>query len=89
VALVYLYPYRLTPVKLVGTDLAHAIPLTLLAGAGHLALGNIEGGLLVSLLLGSIPGILLGSMLGARVPEAIVRYAMAAVLVIVAVRLLW
>jgi uncharacterized protein len=89
VALVYLYPYRLSPAKLVGTDLAHAIPLTLVAGAGHLALGNIELGLLGSLLVGSIPGILLGSMFSARAPEAVVRYAMAAVLVIVAVRLLW
>ena len=89
VALVYLYPYRLSPAKLVGTDLAHAIPLTLIAGAGHLALGNIEFGLLGSLLLGSIPGILLGSMFSARAPEAIVRYAMAIVLVVVAVRLLW
>jgi uncharacterized protein len=87
-ALVYLYPYRLSPVKLVGTDLAHAIPLTLVAGAGHLALGNIEFGLLTSLLLGSIPGILLGSMFSARAPEAVVRYAMAAVLLVVAVRLL-
>jgi uncharacterized membrane protein YfcA len=89
VALVYLYPYRLSPAKLVGTDLAHAIPLTLIAGAGHLALGNIELGLLGSLLLGSIPGILVGSMFSARAPEAVVRYAMAAVLVVVALRLLW
>lgn len=89
VALVYLYPYRLTPAKLVGTDLAHAIPLTLVAGAGHLALGNIEPALLGSLLLGSIPGILAGSMFSTRAPEPVVRYAMAAVLVIVALRLLW
>ncbi|HUF94171.1 MAG TPA: sulfite exporter TauE/SafE family protein, partial [Candidatus Limnocylindria bacterium] len=66
VALVYLYPYRLSAAKLVGTDLAHAIPLTLVAGAGHLALGNIEFGLLAGLLLGSVPGILVGSMFSAR-----------------------
>ena len=89
VALVYLYPYRLSPAKLVGTDLAHAIPLTLIAGAGHLALGNIEFALLGSLLLGSIPGILLGSLFSTRAPEAVVRYAMAAVLMVVALRLVW
>jgi uncharacterized membrane protein YfcA len=68
VALVYLYPYRLTAAKLVGTDLAHAIPLTLVAGAGHLVLGNTDFNLLVSLLIGSIPGILLGSTFSARAP---------------------
>ena len=60
VMLVYLYPYRLTPSKLVGTDIAHAIPLTLLAGLGHLSIGNVDIALLGSLLLGSIPGIVLG-----------------------------
>ena len=89
VALVYLYPYRLTAGKLVGTDLAHAIPLTLLAGAGHLVLGNIEGALLLNLLLGSIPGILLGSLMSSRAPEAIIRKVMAGVLAIVGARLLF
>ena len=88
VMLVYLYPYRLTPAKLVGTDLAHAIPLTLVAGAGHLMLGNIDFGLLANLLLGSIPGILLGSVLSTRAPESVVRHAIAIVLVVAAVKLL-
>lgn len=88
VMLVYLYPYRLTASKLVGTDLAHAIPLTLMAGAGHLMLGNVEFGLLGSLLLGSIPGILLGSTFSTRVPDGIVRGAVAVVLLLVAGKLL-
>jgi uncharacterized membrane protein YfcA len=88
VALVYLYPYRLTPAKLVGTDLAHAIPLTLVAGAGHLVLGNVDAALLVNLLLGSIPGILLGSSLSTRAPERVLRGAIAGVLLLVAGRLL-
>jgi len=88
VMLVYLYPYRLTPVKLVGTDLAHAIPLALTAGAGHLALGNVDFSLLGNLLTGSIPGILLGSMLATRIPEGLVRNAIALVLFFVGARLL-
>jgi uncharacterized protein len=89
VALVYLYPFRLKAATLVGTDLAHAIPLALVAGAGHLMLGHTDFGLLANLLLGSIPGVLLGSSLSTRAPEALIRNAMAAVLLVVAGKLLF
>ena len=89
VALLYLYPYRLTAGKVVGTDLAHAIPLALVAGGGHLILGNIDTGLLLNLLLGSIPGVLLGSFMSSRAPEAIIRNVMAGVLAVVGARLLF
>ena len=85
---VYLYPYRLNAGKLVGTDLAHAIPLTLAAGAGHLFMGNIDFGLLTNLLMGSVPGILLGAVISTRVPDGLTRFAIAGVLAVVAVRLL-
>ncbi|HQR51721.1 MAG TPA: sulfite exporter TauE/SafE family protein [Burkholderiales bacterium] len=88
VALVYLYPFRLTAAKLVGTDLAHAIPLALVAGAGHLALGNTDFGLLANLLVGSIPGIMLGATLSTRAPEPVIRNTMACVLLLVAGKLL-
>jgi uncharacterized protein len=88
VALVYLYPYRLKPAKLVGTDIAHAIPLTLVAGGAHLLLRNPDFVLLGKLLMGSIPGIMLGSILSARISEVFVRNAIAATMAIVAVRLL-
>ena len=88
VMLVYLYPYRMTPAKLVGTDIVHAIPLTLVAGTGHMVMGNVDFSLLGNLLLGSIPGILLGSMLGSRAPEKLLRSAIAIVLVAVGVKLL-
>ena len=81
VMLVYLYPLRLTPQRLVGTDLAHAIPVAFIAGLGHLALGNIDLGLLGWLLLGSLPGVWFGSHFSARAPEAIVRNAIAVILV--------
>jgi hypothetical protein len=86
--LVYLYPYRLNPAKLVGTDLAHAIPLTLLAGGGHLFLGNVDFGLLGNLLSGSIPGILLGSALATRAPDRVLRHAIGFVLLAVGGKLL-
>ncbi len=88
VMLVYLYPYRLTPPKLVGTDIAHAIPLTLIAGLGHFSLGNVDLHLLGGLLIGSIPGIILGSRLSVRVHSVYVRNAIAVVLAVVGGRLL-
>ena len=88
VMMVHLYPLRLTPHKLVGTDLAHAIPLALLAGLGHLFIGNVDTTLLVNLLLGSIPGVLLGSLLGTRAPMRLVQGAISLVLVAVGVKML-
>jgi uncharacterized protein len=85
-ALILLYP-ELPAVRLVGSDIAHAVPLTLAAGAGHWLLGNVDFALMGTLLMGSIPGILIGSALAPRLPEHFLRTAMAAVLVLVAVRL--
>jgi uncharacterized membrane protein YfcA len=88
VMLVCLYPFRMTPTRLVGTDIVHAIPLTIVAGTGHLLMGNVDLVLLGTLLLGSIPGILLGSMLAGRLPETGLRWAIAVVLSIAAFKLL-
>lgn len=67
-----LYP-RLEARKLVGTDIAHAVPLTLVAGIGHATLGHVEWGLLTALLLGSIPGIWIGAHLTSRLPDVLIR----------------
>lgn len=88
VMLVYLYPMRLDPVRVVGTDIVHAIPLTLTAGLGHLWLGNVDLALLVVLLTGSIPGVIVGSLLASRVPETLLRLVMATILVFVGIKLL-
>jgi uncharacterized protein len=85
-ALILLYP-KMPAVRLVGTDIAHAVPLTLVAGAGHWLLGNINFPLMGTLLLGSIPGILIGSALAPRLPEGLLRRVMAVVLILVAIRL--
>lgn len=88
VMLLYLYPFRMKPARLVGTDIVHAIPLTLVAGSGHLLMGNVEFGLLGSLLLGSIPGILIGSMASTRAPAGALRVMIALVLVIAGAKLI-
>jgi hypothetical protein len=89
VMLVYLYPLRLTPSRLVGTDLAHAVPVALIAGLGHLALGNVNFGLLGWLLLGSLPGVWIGSHLSAKAPDGILRNAIAVILLLVGGRILY
>ena len=85
--LLILHP-KMAPGRIVGSDIAHAVPLTLLAGAGHWYLGSVDWSLLGNLLIGSIPGIILGSYLATRARDAVVRIALASVLVIVGVRLL-
>ncbi len=82
VVLLFLYP-RHAPAKLVGTDIAHAVPLTAVAGMGHLALGTVDLVLLGSLLLGSLPGIYIGSHLSARMPESVLRTVLATMLLFV------
>lgn len=89
VMLLYLYPSRMKPHLLVGTDIVHAIPLTMLAGLGHLLLGNVNFGLLGSLLLGSVPGIVLGALVSGFVPEKILKSMIAAILMIVGVKMLF
>jgi hypothetical protein len=86
--LVVLHP-RLKAVQIVGTDLAHAVPLTLVAGLGHAVLGHVDGALLISLLLGSLPGIWLGSKLAMAVPEKFLRTTLAGMLVLIGGRLVF
>jgi uncharacterized membrane protein YfcA len=81
--------YRRVPVaRIVGTDIAHAVPLALLAGAGHWFIGSVDLALLINLLAGSIPGVVVGSLLSSRSPERVVRFALAAILMVSGVRLL-
>lgn len=88
VMLVYLYPFRLTPAKLVGTDISHATPLTLVAGLGHTSLGNVDFRLLGTLLVGSVPGVIIGSRLTLSVGQRYVRSAIAVLRVVVGGNLL-
>ena len=87
-ALILLYP-RLPIVCIVGSDIAHAVPLTLVAGFGHWIMGSIDLDLLGSLLVGSLPGIVLGSHVSARVPDAVLRLSLAVTLLVVGGRLVF
>ena len=66
-ALFFLYP-KLPTIRIVGSDVAHAVPLTLVAGLGHWLLGGVDWALLGALLLGSLPGIWVGTQVSAKVP---------------------
>lgn len=85
--LLALYP-RTEISKLVGSDIAHAVPLTLLAGIGHWMMGSVDWSMLGSLLVGSIPGIILGSLLAPHTPDRVLRPILAATLVLVGWKLL-
>ncbi|UCV25093.1 sulfite exporter TauE/SafE family protein [Ferribacterium limneticum] len=87
-ALFFLYP-KLSPVRIVGSDVAHAVPLTLVAGLGHWMLGGVDWPLLGALLLGSLPGIWLGTQVSAKVPEHILRRLLAAMLVLIGTKLVF
>jgi uncharacterized protein len=82
-ALLLLYP-KLPVARVVGSDIAHAVPLTLVAGIGHWATGAIDWRLMGVLLIGSLPGIVIGSYFANRVPETALRVVLAATLILVA-----
>jgi hypothetical protein len=86
--LLFLYP-RIRMANLVGTDLAHAVILATIAGAGHWHLGTVDTSLLVALLVGSLPGVFIGSTVGARLPEQIVRPVVATALLLVGIHLVF
>lgn len=86
VALFLVYPI-LPVARLVGTEIAHAVPLTLIAGLGHAGLGNVNWDLLINLLIGSLPGIYIGSHLTAAVPEKVLRPVLASIMILVGAKL--
>lgn len=88
VTLFFLYPLLPTP-KLVGTEIAHAVPLTLVAGLGHATMGNLDFALLGQLLMGSLPGIVIGSLLSGKVPDLFLRNAIAIMLFFVGFKLIF
>jgi uncharacterized membrane protein YfcA len=85
-ALVMLYP-KLATARIVGSDIVHAVPLTLVAGIGHWFLGSIDWQVFTALIFGSIPGILIGSYAAARVNETALRVVLAVTLLAVAMKL--
>ncbi len=88
VMLLYLYPLRMTPHRLVATDIVHAIPLAVVAGLGYLFAGMVDWWMLASLLVGSIPTVLLGSLLAGKIPGRGIQIALALVLVAAGIKVL-
>lgn len=87
-ALILLYP-ELPVVRIAGSDIAHAVPLTLVAGMGHLLGGGVNQMILLSLLCGSLPGVMLASLFAPRLPDRALQLVLAVTLTMVALRLLW
>jgi uncharacterized membrane protein YfcA len=88
VMLLYLYPLRMTPHRLVATDIVHAIPLAAVAGLGYLLAGMVDWWLLASLLVESIPTVLIGSMLAAKFSGRWIQVALALVLLAASAKIL-
>ena len=86
VVLIMLYP-QMPMARIVGSDIAHAVPLTLVAGLGHWGMGAVDWGIMGSLLAGSLPGIFIGSYFAIRIPERALRVVLATTLFVVASRL--
>jgi uncharacterized membrane protein YfcA len=86
--LTMLFVFPLRSAKVVGTDIFHAAALLWVAGLGHLVAGNVDLGAAGWLLLGSVPGILIGSQVTVRLPDRLLRIALAIVLTLSGVKLL-
>ena len=84
--LYFLYP-RLPPIRVVASDLAHAVPLTLVAGLGHWLIGSVEWYIVGTLLLGSLPGISIGCYLATRISDRFLLPVLASMLVLIGLRL--
>ena len=86
-ALLMLYP-KLPVSRIAGSDIAHAVPLTLIAGTGHWLMGSVDFGLMLALRCGAIPGFVIGSLFGSRASDKVLRPVLAITLLVVSIRLL-
>lgn len=84
--LLLLYP-KLTVHRVIGSDIAHAVPLTLVAGLGHWVIGDVDWHMLLALLCGSVPGVLIASRLAPLINERVIRWLLAFILTVVGLRL--
>lgn len=83
--LLTLYP-RMPAIRVVGTDIAHAVPLTFIAGVGHIWMGNVNWSLLAGLLIGSLPAVHFGSQMATKVPNSVLQPILATLLMIIGVK---
>lgn len=88
IALLLLAYPRLSPARLVGTDIVQAIPLVASAALGHLLFGEVKLSVTASLLIGAIPAVYLGARLSSQAPSSVTRPIIAGVLTASALALL-
>jgi uncharacterized membrane protein YfcA len=86
VMLLYLYPLRMTPHRLVATDIVHAIPLAVLGGLGYLFAGKVDWLMLSSLLVGSVPSVILGCFFRDKINDNQLRIALSMMLIYVGLK---
>jgi len=86
--MLYLYPLRMTPHRLVATDIVHAIPLAIVAGLSYLFAGMVNGQMLFSLLVGSIPAVIAGSLLVGKIGGRWIQIALAIVLLMAGIKVM-
>lgn len=89
VFLALLYPLRLTPPRLIATDIVHAMPLAMFASFGHFLIGNVDPRLVGTLLPGSVPAVVVRAALSAKLPHGLLRLVRAAVLSVTGIKLWW
>jgi len=89
IMLIYLYPLRMTPHRLVATDIAHAIPLAFVAGGAYLVMGTVDIKILINLLIGSIPGIIIGRLLSEKAPGRMIQIFLALALLASSIKTLF
>ena len=88
VALLFFLDPRLPPVHVIGSDLAHAVPLTVVAGIGHWVIGSVDWSIVSALVLGSLPGIYPGSQLSTHVSDRILFPVLASMMLLIGLRLI-
>lgn len=88
IMLLYLYPLRMTPHKLVATDIVHAIPLAIVSGTGYLLAGLVDWAMLIYLLIGSIPATIIGSLVAHKSSSRWIQLSLALVLIMAAAKIL-
>jgi uncharacterized membrane protein YfcA len=81
IAIMLIAIFRLTPQRVVGTDVVHAAILLWAAGIAHIVGGNVDFGLAGNILVGSVPGVIIGSNLSVKWPQTVLRTALGVVLV--------
>lgn len=81
IALGLILLFRLTPYRVVGTDIFHAAIVLWAAAIAHIVAGNVDYKLAGTILIGSVPGVWFGSHMSVRLPAGTLRTVLGVVLI--------